>query len=129
VRIRFGDSYPPIADSSELVKIEISRVLGVTPPGGTPTLNQNVDRYLGAISRILAEANASSRWQRMSVHAPFVQVDVEIGGTKTTLLSGYSRDALETFSDDGETDRKHRAALLAILKLTAEYLQVTWPVK
>jgi len=113
--------------SSESGEIEISRRPPVMPPGyaGVET---GVDVYFAAISKILADAKIEKDWERSVVHGYFVQVTIDIGGKKVILGSSFNLGAyLDSFPDPDGTNERHRSALAAILKLTAERAQANIP--
>ncbi len=128
IHIKYFVSYPVTDRSSESTDVEITRRRGVTPPGYEATLDQGVDRYFDAVSKILAGLKAAAEWQRSVVHGPFVRVEIDLDGKKIILGSSYTRGGyLDSFPDSDGTSERHRSALAAILKLTAERLQETMP--
>jgi len=128
VRIRYFAAFPRMDRSSESGAVEIERRLPVTAPGYPATLNQDVDRYFDAISKILADSRVDADWERSVVHGHFVEVTIRIGTRTIRLGSSFNPGAyLDTFPDADGTNERHSAALKAILKLSSERLQEAIP--
>ena len=129
VRIRYFNTYPRIDRSSESSEIEILRRPPVMPLGHALTLDQGVDRYFAAVAKVLADAKIdSTNWERSVVHGNFVEVTVQLGVRKVQLGSSFKLGAyLDSFPDADGTNERHRNALAAILKLTADRVQETIP--
>jgi hypothetical protein len=129
VRVRYFGTYPRMDRSSESSEIEIARRPPVTPPGYPATFDQGVDRYFAAVSKALADASIeSTNWERSVVDGNLVEVVIRIGAKQVRLASSFNPGAhLDSFPDSDGANERHRKALSAILKLTADRLQETIP--
>ena len=128
VRVRYFIVDARMDRSHQSTDFEITRHRPIVPPGYKATLDSAVDLYFAAIEKVLADAKISGNWERSVVHGPYVRVEISVGGKRLTLGSSYSNGAyLDGFPDSDGTNARHRAALGAILKLTAERIQDTVP--
>ncbi len=127
VRVEYFNSYPRMDRSAESGEIEINR-RPPAMPSGYAVLDSSVDVYFSEVSKILTDAKIVADWERSVVHGHFLRVTIDLGGKKLTLGSSFTPGAyLDSFPDADGTNERHRNALLAILKLTAERTQATIP--
>jgi hypothetical protein len=123
VRVKYIPSYPLPDTSMETVGIQIERT-----PSGSGNGDAAIDRYFSAVSAILAEEKVKPKWERAIPDAPFVRVEITVGGRSFTFGSSYSENGLDTFGPD-DSDQRHRRALEGILKLTLQRVTEKSPVK
>ena len=124
VRVKYLPAYPLPDESMEGVDIEVKRLFS-----SQRGRELDVDRYFAAIARILLDEKVTSNWERSVVHAPYVRVEIALGGKNLILGASYSVNGLDSFPGPDDSNERHRRALEAILKLTLQRLQAKTPVK
>ena len=80
VRVKYLPAYPLPDESMEGVDIEVKRL-----HSSQRGRELDVDRYFAAVARILLDEKVTSNWERSVIHAPYVRVEIALGGKNLTL--------------------------------------------
>lgn len=87
-----------------------------------------VDRYFEGVRKALDDARALERWTpSIPLHTPMVKVEITLGARQYFLEAPWSERGPEMANDAAEVDRRHFAALQAILESSVGHLRTRWP--